>query len=192
MWFLDPILCRERKASCARRRRRVAPRVRRLGAIVVCVVALWAGASDAWAKVDAGAFVPDLTTLALEGELPPLPGRVVLLDVWASWCAPCKASFPALSALQREFGSEGLVVIGVSVDRRERDFRAFVQRMRPGFAVLRDSNQQFAETFAPPVMPTTYLIDRQGRVRGVHTGFHGDRTIEAWRVKIRELLEESS
>lgn len=142
------------------------------------------------AQLGPGDRLPELAELGLEGDLPELAGKVVVLDVWASWCAPCKASFPALSALQREFAGRGVVVLGVSVDRAARPYTDFVQRHAPAFPTVRDAAGRLAPVLAPPAMPTTYLIDRQGRVREVHRGFHGDDTLEQWRAVVRQLVEE--
>ena len=125
-------------------------------------------------------------------QLPATQGKVVLGDFWASWCAPCKASFPAYSRLSDEFGPKGLVVVAVSVDERPADYEAFVRRLKPAFFVALDRGQRLVQRVQVPTMPTCYLIDRQGRVRFVHQGFHGAETEEAERREIEALLAESN
>jgi thiol-disulfide isomerase/thioredoxin len=149
------------------------------------------GAAQLPAQVTVGDATPDLAALQLEGELPPTAGKVILLDIWASWCAPCKAAFPALAQLQNEFGDQGFLVVAVSVDRRPRDYLAFVQRFQPPFVTVRDAAQALAANFRPPAMPSSYLIGRDGRVRSVHAGFHGTRTVDELRARIVALLKES-
>lgn len=149
-------------------------------------------ASTAPAKVQPGQMAPDLAGFNLEGELPTLEGRIVVLDVWASWCAPCKASFPALADLHRDFAEQGVVVLGVSVDREQRQYVEFVRRHAPPFPVVRDATFAFARAFEPAAMPTTYVIDRQGRVRGVHRGFHGQSSVKQLRLEVAQLLEEDA
>ncbi len=66
--------------------------------------------------LEPGDGLPDWSLYELEGELPDLEGKVVMIDAWASWCAPCKASFPAYAKLQQEWADQGFVILGVSVD----------------------------------------------------------------------------
>ena len=160
--------------------------------VAATVFALLLTVTPLAAEVKVGDRLPDLTGLELQDELPDLAGKVVLVDVWASWCAPCKASFPALGRLQREFADAGFLILAVSVDRKERDYRLFQERFAPPFAVVRDAAQKFAAAFAPPAMPTSYLVDRAGRVRYVHSGFQGERTVRELRDQIRALLEGDS
>jgi len=146
--------------------------------------------APAEAKVEAGQIVPPLADFRLEGDLPKLHGHVVVLDVWASWCAPCKASFPALAKLHQEFSRRGVVVLGISVDENARQYAAFVRRHAPPFPVVRDQGLAFARSFEPPAMPTTYVIDRHGRVRRVHRGFQGESTVAELRNEVEQLLQE--
>jgi len=132
--------------------------------------------------------LPDLSAYSLQGALPDLAGKVVLLDFWASWCAPCKESFPAFTALQRELADRGFVILAVSVDQRPRDYERFLTRLAPGFATVLDAEQTLVAAFEQPAMPTSFLFGRDGRLRAVHAGFHGDRTIESLRAEILQLL----
>ena len=152
-----------------------------------------AGVLDVRAQLREGDPMPVLSEFGLEGDLASAPtaGRVVLLDFWASWCAPCKASFPSLSALQREWGAQGLTVIGVSVDEKKTAYDAFVSRLKPSFVTLRDAEKRLVRVVRVPTMPTSYLIDRKGVVRLVHEGFRGETTERALRTKVRQLLDET-
>jgi thiol-disulfide isomerase/thioredoxin len=163
----------------------------RLTSGVLFALGLFALAGPAAAQLKEGDRLPDLATFGLEGELPaPLAGRVVLLDFWASWCAPCKASFPALGELQKELGPRGLVVLGVSVDEKRSAYETFLKRHPQPFATVRDASHQLAKTVQVPKMPTSYLIDRRGVVRHVHEGFHGDVTVRQLRAQLIALLDE--
>jgi thiol-disulfide isomerase/thioredoxin len=75
-------------------------------------------------------------------ELPDTNGRVVLVDFWASWCAPCKASFPAFSRLHADYAARGLLIIAVSVDEKPAAYSAFIKKMTPPFSVMRDAKQK--------------------------------------------------
>jgi len=125
--------------------------------------------------VEIGATFPAFSGYRFEGTVPAdLAGKVVVVDFWASWCAPCKASFPTLSALQNEFSSRGVVVLGVSVDEKQGAFEAFRKRLKPTFSTVRETDHRMAADLNVPTMPTTILVDRAGRVRFVHAGFHDD------------------
>lgn len=144
------------------------------------------------AAVKVGDVFPAWSAHAIEGAVPDTAGKVVMVDFWASWCAPCKASFPVYAALQRELADRGLVVVAVSVDKNVKDFDAFVRRLAPGFATVRDAKQTLVADVTVPVMPTSYLIDRQGFVRFVHTGYHGESTARELRRDLELLLEEKT
>jgi thiol-disulfide isomerase/thioredoxin len=124
--------------------------------------------------------------------LPALGGQVVLVDFWATWCAPCKASFPAYSELQRELAGRGFVLLAVSVDKTRGPYEGFVKRFAPAFSTVRDGTQKLVGEVQVPAMPTSYLIDRKGVLRSVHSGFHGVETVRGLREEIIRLLEEKS
>ena len=109
-----------------------------------------------------------------DGAVPATTGQVVLLDFWASWCAPCKASFPAMARLHQDYAARGLVIAAVSVDEKAQAATAFARKLAPPFTTLHDREQKLAGLAALPAMPTSYLIGRDGRVRFIHTGFHGE------------------
>lgn len=146
--------------------------------------------SNVKAGVKVGSAFPELKGLALEGKLPKTKGRVVLVDVFASWCKPCKAAFPVLDELSRKYGAKGLTVVAVSVDENPADYRRFVAKMKASFPTLLDKSHQFAAKVNPPGMPSSYIIDRQGRLRYVHRGFHGKKTRAAYIKEIETLLRE--
>jgi thiol-disulfide isomerase/thioredoxin len=152
---------------------------------------VFACASTGRAQIKVGDVFPPLAAAGLAGEAPPaLAGKVALIDFWASWCAPCKASFPVYSRLQTDLASSGLVVIAISIDERPADYAAFVQKMRPTFAVAHDVKQALVKVVQVPAMPTCYLVDRSGHVRFVHAGFHSGTTEALIRREIGTLLAE--
>lgn len=146
------------------------------------------------AQVKTGAVFPDLGAAGLVplagGELPDRTGKVVLVDFWASWCTPCKASFPMLAKLHTEFVARGLIVAGIGVDEKPAAAAAFVKKLAPPFPTLHDREQKLVQQVVVPAMPTSYLIGRDGRVRFVHEGFHGDRTERELRQQVEALLAE--
>jgi len=126
------------------------------------------------------------------GALPAMKDNVVLVDFWASWCAPCKESFPALGKLHADYARRGFAVVAVSVDEKMSDAMAFVKKLSPPFAALLDREQKMVKQVVVPTMPTSYLIGRDGRVRFVHEGYHGATTDKELRKEIEALLAEGN
>jgi thiol-disulfide isomerase/thioredoxin len=93
-----------------------------------------------------------------------LKGSVVVLDFWAPWCVPCRASFPALDALQGKYEKKGLRVLGLTLDGNDDAINAFLSAVPVGFTILRDTTGQAGEAFNVVAMPTTFVLDREGRV----------------------------
>jgi thiol-disulfide isomerase/thioredoxin len=148
------------------------------------------------AEVKVGDAFPALTSadlIALAGtEVPPTAGKIVLVDFWASWCAPCKASFPMMAKLHRDYTGRGLVIAAIGVDEKPAAALAFARKLAPPFATLHDREQKLVQQVVVPAMPTSYLIGRDGRVRFIHQGFHGDSTDRELRKQIEALLAEKS
>jgi thiol-disulfide isomerase/thioredoxin len=135
--------------------------------------------------------LPDLTTFELEGKLPDnLKGQVILLDFWASWCGPCKASFPAMEALHKEHAAKGLTIIAVSVDEKAQHMQAFLKSANPSFPTLRDAKHKLVSAADIRTMPTSVLIDRAGKVRFVHAGFDREKTAREYAREIEQVLKE--
>jgi thiol-disulfide isomerase/thioredoxin len=155
-----------------------------LTAQLLAAGAVWAAG---W---DTNTVLPSLAAAGLEGTIPDIKGKVVLLDFWASWCGPCKGSFPVLDQMARDFGPRGLVVLGVSVDEKREAMERFLKQHPVAFAVVRDARQSLVQAAAITAMPTSFLVDRKGRVRFVHNGFHAGQTEEAYRREIESLLAE--
>lgn len=104
-------------------------------------------------------------------------GKVVYVDFWASWCAPCAESFPWLNTLQEKFGNR-LVVVGVNVDENQKDADRFLKRHPAQFAILRDPQGAIAAHYDIPGMPTSLILDEKGALVHLHSGFRSAETGE--------------
>ncbi|NVB39111.1 TlpA family protein disulfide reductase [Pseudenhygromyxa sp. WMMC2535] len=146
---------------------------------------------SATATPSVGASAPALSGVDLHGqpfELSAQAGKVVIVDFWASWCEPCKRAMPGLEALAAEYAGQ-VVVVGVSVDDDPVKMREFVERMGVSFVVIHDADDAIASRWAPPTMPTTYVIDSLGGVAAVHEGYDETMGAEALRDEIDALLD---
>ena len=123
-------------------------------------------------------------------RLTDLKGHVVLIDFWASWCLPCKTSFPKLDALYRDLHPRGLDVLAINVDERPGDATAFLQRQPHVMPVLFDPKGQAPQAFAVRGMPTSVILDRAGIIRFTHVGYR-EKTVDLYRNEIERLLGES-
>jgi thiol-disulfide isomerase/thioredoxin len=132
--------------------------------------------------------LPSLSA-AEEVSLEALGGKVVYVDFWASWCGPCRISFPVLEQLQSELGPDGFEVLAINVDEVESDARQFLSDVPVSYLVVRDADGATPRAFGVMGMPTGYLIDRQGIVREIHQGFRKSDG-EQLRNSIVELLGE--
>ena len=105
-------------------------------------------------------------------------GKVVYLDFWASWCAPCRQSFPWMNDVQAAYAGQGLVIIAVNVDKEPSLAQKFLDAHRPVFRIAYDPKGTIAAGYDIKAMPTSILIGRDGRVRVVHQGFHPEEEYE--------------
>ncbi len=118
-------------------------------------------------------------------------GKVVYLDFWASWCAPCLQSFPWMNDIQRIYAGEGLVVLAVNVDHDGQLAQRFLSNKLPVFKIIYDPEGQIARQYGLKDMPTSILIGRDGKTRYVHSGFYVDRKTQ-YLSHVRELLDDKT
>jgi thiol-disulfide isomerase/thioredoxin len=117
-------------------------------------------------------------------------GKVVLVDFWASWCEPCLRSFPWMNELQSRHGGSGLVIVAVNLDHERALADSFLRKTPANFRLEFDAAGDVARRFGVQAMPTSFLVDRSGKVRVRHAGFRDKQRAERER-EIEELLKES-
>jgi peroxiredoxin len=140
--------------------------------------------------LDAGAKMPEIGLTDLAGKpvnLAALAGKVVLSDFWATWCAPCREELPLLEKFHQKYGSKGLAIVGVSVDKEPGGIKGFLDKLKVTFPVVHDAGHEVSGKYSPPKMPSSYIIDRKGIVRYVHGGFRAGDAAE-FEKQIQELL----
>jgi thiol-disulfide isomerase/thioredoxin len=162
---------------------------RQLLAVLFLSLPLWAVA----AGVTVGQVAPAVSLPDLKGSgqisLAELRGKVVYLDFWASWCGPCRVSFPQLEQLRVELGPDQFEVLAINVDEVESDALQFLLEMPVTYPVVRDAEGVTPKAYGILGMPTGYLIDREGVVRDIHQGYRKSDGADL-RAAIVKLLGE--
>ncbi len=129
-------------------------------------------ASPAFAA-DPGTKAPDFDLVSNEGKLKlsDLKGQYVYLDFWASWCGPCRASFPWMNSLQEKYAGKGFKVVGVNVDKKLDDAKLFLKEFPAKFLIAYDETGATPKAYGVKGMPTSLLIGPDGNVLFVHQSF---------------------
>ena len=156
-----------------------------LAAAIATAVPVEAAVDHAVVGQPAPAF--NLPGVAGKVNLAALRGKVVYLDFWASWCAPCKESFPWLNEMQAKYGASGFAVVAVNVDAKPADAEGFLSQVPAKFTLAFDPNGETPGRYQAKGMPSSFLIDRDGRIVSAHTGFRADQKV-ALEGKIRHTL----
>lgn len=111
-------------------------------------------------------------------QLSSYKGKTVYLDFWASWCGPCKQSFPWMNDMQKKYGAKGLRIVGVNLDQKAEDAKTFLATTPAQFDVAFDSAGQSPKQYGVKGMPTSLLIGPDGKVLMVHQGFKAENREE--------------
>jgi peroxiredoxin len=166
-------------------------RLRGAGILLGAALSL-AAAVDATAVAPSGGVAPDFTLRTLDGHnlrLHEQRGQVVLVNFWATWCGPCRQEMPHLNRLYEKYRASGFVLLGVNVDEDPGNAAGVASKLGVKFPVLPDAQKQVSRLYDLKAMPSTVLIDRDGRVRHIHRGYQdGYETL--YDKQIRELLKE--
>jgi peroxiredoxin len=159
-------------------------RVLLLGSLMVAALSTQAAVAVAQAA-------PDFTLRSSNGpnlRLQEQRGRVVLINFWATWCGPCRQEMPQLAKLHDKYRDAGFTVVGISVDDDTRKASDVASRLGLSFPVLLDNDKTVSQLYDLATMPSTFLVDRDGRVRYVHKGYVSGTEL-LYDKEIRELLK---
>lgn len=129
-----------------------------------------------------------LPTFKSDISLSAFRGKVVYVDFWASWCEPCRKSFPWMDEIQARYG-KNLKVIAINLDQKREDATGFLKKLNPKFTVAFDPAGKIAEAYRVKGMPSSYLIDQRGNIVSSHTGFRGSDK-EKLELQIEKLITQ--
>lgn len=140
---------------------------------------------------EVGEPAPQFTLPSLHGNqsvsLKQMEGKVIYLDFWASWCAPCRTSFPLLNKLHEKYKSQGFEVVAVNLDEDKAKAEEFLKEIPVEFTILSDASGEWSDKFVVESMPTSFIIDKKGIIQNIHKGFVSD-DIEELEAKIIKLI----
>ena len=156
-------------------------------AIAVLAIYSFISPSSAYASEAPGFTLPGQNRTI---QLSQYKGKVVYLDFWASWCEPCKRSFPWMNELQEQYGENGFEIIAVNLDESRTDAEAFLQKMPAKFDVAFDKSGKTAEAYNLKAMPSSFLIDRDGKLVHKSLGYRAEEK-KILEKKIQQLVGKS-
>jgi peroxiredoxin len=137
-------------------------------------------------------LAPDFTLKSTSGEnikLSELRGNVVMINFWASWCGPCRQEMPLLQQLYERYQDLGFTLLGINVDEDSVVADKILKEISVSFPVLYDSRNKVSKRYQVKAMPSTFVIDRDGKVRYLHQGYKSGYEA-SYQQQIRTLLSE--
>ncbi|NOY66725.1 MAG: TlpA family protein disulfide reductase [Gammaproteobacteria bacterium] len=158
--------------------------------ILFLVMSLIASSFSMAASISGNAA--DFTLKSLSGKnikLSEYRGDVVMVNFWASWCGPCRQEMPALEQLYKKYKDLGFVILGVNLDEDSSKAAALLKKIPVSFPILYDSTNKVAKLYDVKAMPTTYLIDRNGKLRYLHKAYKPGYEIK-YAKEIKTLIRE--
>lgn len=158
--------------------------------VIICslmVFATWSGFASA-EEVFKEAADFELPVQQGKYKLSDSKGKLVYLDFWASWCGPCKQSFPWMNTMHDKYQSKGLELVGVNLDASNADAQSFLTAVQAKFKIAFDQKGAVPRLYGVKGMPTSYLIDRDGKIIFQHMGFNQSDK-DKLEEKIKQYLE---
>ncbi|MEP7102015.1 MAG: TlpA disulfide reductase family protein [Burkholderiales bacterium] len=147
-------------------------------------------AGRAISAIQPSSAAPDFTLRTMGGpnmRLAEQRGRVVMINFWATWCGPCRQEMPQLSKIYDKYRGSGFVLMGVNVDDDVRNATEVANKLAVSFPVLLDTDKAVSKLYDLSTMPSTVLIDRDGKVRFLHRGYLAGYE-DTYDKQVRELL----
>lgn len=142
---------------------------------------------------EVGKLAPDFSLPGLKQDsvkLADYKGKVVYVDFWASWCGPCRKSFPWLNEMQQKYGKQGFTVIGINVDQKREDADKFLAQVPAQFTIAFDAQGNTPKAYQIKGMPSSLIIDQNGNVQSMHAGYTEEKAAEL-EATIRKALEKN-
>jgi thiol-disulfide isomerase/thioredoxin len=130
-----------------------------------------------------------ISNAQLPNKLSDLAGQVVYLDFWASWCKPCRQSFPWMNQMQQKYAAQGLQIIAINLDTESSLAKDFLDKVPAQIPIIYDPEGNIASNYQLLGMPSSYLIDKKGKIRFAHKGFF-TRTKPLYEQELVLLLSE--
>jgi len=156
-------------------------------AVLFCLLTATAAAAVRAGEVPPPVGLSDTTGAKVDLEA--LRGKVVLVDFWASWCGPCREEMPLLERLHEKYSDDGLVIVGVNLDRNRKKMNNFLEGSPVSFRIVPDPKLEVAERYEPPTMPSSYFIGKDGILRYIHEGYRKKDAAEI-ESRLKALLSE--
>lgn len=151
---------------------------------------VWQISSTSVLACSVGDDAPGFSLKDISGRdwsLEDLKGKVVFINFWGTWCQPCKKELPALNELQRK--NKEVVIIAINIDKTRESADTFLKKISlDQLTILLDPGTKVVSSFGARAMPTSYILDREGKVRFIHYGFNEKKDPLLWETELRELL----
>lgn len=160
--------------------------------LIAAFAALFVTPASQAAMPKVGTTAPDFALKSSTGKnlkLSEHRGEVVMINFWATWCGPCRQEMPLLNRLHEKYRKAGFTLLGVNVDDQPQAAQDMARKLGIGFPVLFDSNKLVSRRYDVDAMPSTLLIDRDGKVRYIHRGYRPGYETQ-YDAQIRELLKQ--
>lgn len=129
---------------------------------------------NAIAGISKGKLAPDFSLKSMSGEnirLSEMRGKVVMINFWATWCAPCRKEMPLLNALYNKHKNSGFVLLGVNIDNSPKNGEKMAKKLGINFPILFDNSKKVSETYKVSAMPFTIILDKSGKISQIHKGY---------------------
>jgi len=169
---------------------------RRLTVMTILAVVAAMVSSVVIANLSPGTSAPDFTLPTLDGKSFTLkdcfkqPPKVVLLDIWATWCPPCRTEIPYIINLQKKYGGKGVVIVGVATDSDKAVVKSFAKKLGINYTICHDPKAKaIGKSYDVQSIPATYIIDKKGVIRYAHRGFGGASDAAKMDKEIASLLK---